>query len=127
MMPWAFITNNIQRYPNITLAEERRLIANAQKGSIKSKNELILRHVGFLAGRIRKIVFPDCLKRFGDDLLAEGIVIINTKIDDYDMTYCNRQGVPTPVRLRSYIWKRIDGFIIDYLKKEFIYQSLDET
>ena len=122
-----FINRNTQKYAKISLSEERHLIEKAQKGSTKSKDELILRHVNFLVSRISSIVFPDCLKRFGEDLLSESILIINAKIHDYDLTYCNKLGEPTPVRFRSYVWKRIDGFIIDYLKKEMIYSEYFEN
>ena len=54
----------IQRYPRISLAEERRLIQKAQNGSKKSKDELVLRHVGFLIFRIHKIAFPDLIRRY---------------------------------------------------------------
>jgi len=33
----------VRRYPKISLSEERRLISKAQKGSRKSKDELVLR------------------------------------------------------------------------------------
>jgi len=111
----------IKKYPAISLSEERHLIAKAQRGSARSKDELLLRHIKFLIFRIHRIVFPDFLRRFGDDLLAEGILVLHAKIHDYDLAYCNKNGEPRPVRFRSYIWKRIDGFIIEYLKKEMIY------
>jgi len=107
-----------RRYPKLSLPEERRLILKAQKGSKKSKEELILRHVGFLIYRIHKVAFPSLIQRFGDDLLEEAILIIYQKIKSYDLGYRNEKGVPNPVKFSSYIWKRIDGFIIDSLKKE---------
>lgn len=45
------------------LSEERRLILEAQNGSKKSKNELVLRHVGFLIFRIHKRVFPSLVRK----------------------------------------------------------------
>lgn len=107
-----------QKYPKITLSEERQLILKAQKGSKKSKDELVLRHIGFLIFRIHKIAFPEFIKRFGEDLLEEAILIVYKKIESYNLNYCDKQGNPNPVKFVSYIWKRIDGFIIDYLKKE---------
>ena len=106
-----------KRYPKITLSEERHLILKAQKGSKKSKDELVLRHIGFLIFRIHKIAFPEFIERFGEDLL-EAILIVYKKIESYDLDYCDTKGNPNPVKFVSYIWKRIDGFIIDYLKKE---------
>jgi len=108
----------IRNYPRVTLSEERRLISKAQKGSKNSKDEIVLRHIGFLIFRIHKIVFPALIRRFGEDLLEEAILITHTKIESYDLDYRDKQGNPNPVKFVSYIWKRIDGFIIDYLKKE---------
>lgn len=115
---WKNYRHTIQRYPRMSLSEERRLILQAQKGSKKSKDELLLRHIGFLIFRIHKVAFPGFIRRFGDDLLEEAILIVYQKIETYDLNYRNKKGKPHPVRFISYIWKRIDGFIIDYLKEE---------
>jgi DNA-directed RNA polymerase specialized sigma subunit len=111
-------SHGIKRYPKITLSKERRLILKAQKGSKKSKDELVLRHLSFLIFRIHKIAFPSLIRSFGEDLLAEAILIVYKKIESYDLNYCDKHGNPNPVKFASYIWKRIDGFIIDSLKKE---------
>lgn len=116
----------IQRYPKISLSEERRLIAKAQNGSKKSRNEIVLHHIEFLRFRIRRIVFPHLLRWFGDDLLGEAILILYTKIESYDLDYRNKCGEPHPVKFTSYIWKRIDGFIIDFLKEEVKNIKLDK-
>jgi len=108
----------IRRYPKIPLSEERRLILKAQRGSRKSRDELVLRHIGFLIFRMHKVVFPELIRRFGEDLLAESILIVHKKIKTYDLGYRDKRGNPKPVKFASYIWKRIDGFIIDSLKKE---------
>jgi DNA-directed RNA polymerase specialized sigma subunit len=108
----------VRSYPKITLSEERHLILKAQKGSKKSKDEIVLRHVGFLIFRIHKIAFPSLVRSFGEDLLAEAILILYKKIESYDLNYCDKKGNTNPVKFSSYIWKRIDGFIIDSLKKE---------
>jgi len=115
---WNAYLDIVRHYPKIPLPEERRLIARAQNGSKKSRDELILRHVSFLVFRIHKIVFPNLTRRFGEDLLSEAILITYKKIDSYDLDYRNSQGNLHPVKFISYIWKRIDGFIIDTLKKE---------
>ena len=114
----------IQRYPRISLSEERRLIKKAQNGSKKSKDELVLRHISFLIFRIHKVVFPEFIQRFGEDLLEETILIVYNKIESYDLDYRDKHGNLKPVRFISYIWKRIDGFIIDYLKKEMKSRAL---
>jgi DNA-directed RNA polymerase specialized sigma subunit len=115
---WKSYGGIVRRYPKISLSEERQLILKAQKGSKKSKDELVLRHVGFLIFRIYKIAFPSLIRSFGEDLLAEAILIVYKKIESYDLNYRNKQGDSNPVKFSSYIWKRIDGFIIDSLKKE---------
>ena len=115
---WKAYNHIIRSYPRLSLSEERRLISKAQKGSKKSKDEIILRHISFLIFRIHKIAFPALIHRFGEDLLEEAIVVAYSKIKSYDLDYRNEQGNSRPVKFVSYIWKRIDGFIIDYLKKE---------
>jgi len=115
---WKSYSAIIKHYPKIPLSEERRLISKAQKGSKKSKDELVFRHVGFLVFRIHKIAFPSLVRSFGEDLLAEAILIVYKKIESYDLNYCDKHGNPKPVKFTSYIWKRIDGFIVDSLKKE---------
>ncbi len=115
---WKSYSHVMRRYPKITLSEERRLILRAQRGSKRSREELILRHVGFVIFRIHKVAFPALIQRFGEDLLEEAILIIYKKIKSYDLDYRDDKGRPNPVKFTSYIWKRIDGFIIDSLKKE---------
>jgi DNA-directed RNA polymerase specialized sigma subunit len=115
---WKSYSAIIRHYPKIPLSEERRLISKAQKGSKESKEELVLRHIGFVIFRIYKVAFPALIRRFGEDLLEEAILIIYKKIESYDLNYCDKHGNSNPVKFTSYIWKRIDGFIIDTLKKE---------
>ena len=115
---WESYSAIIRQYKKLPLSEERSLISKAQKGSKKSKDELVLRHVGFLIFRIHKVVFPSLVVRFGEYLLAEAILIAYKKIESYDLNYRNKQGSLNPVKFSSYIWKRIDGFIIDSLKEE---------
>ncbi|MFH2068366.1 MAG: hypothetical protein ABII89_02735 [Candidatus Omnitrophota bacterium] len=115
---WELYRNIIQDHPKVTLSEERRLISKAQKGSKKSKDEIVLRHIDFLIFRIHRRVFPELIRRFGEDLLAEIIPVVYKKIESYDPYYRDKQGNLKPVKFVSYIWKRIDGFIIDYLKNE---------
>ena len=107
-----------RRYLKLSLAEERRLIASAQSGSGQSREELVLRHIGFVVFRLHRKVFPNFLRRFGDDLLAEAIPVLYAKIQTYNLAYRDKDGRPKPVKFVSYIWKRIDGFIVDSLKKE---------
>ena len=111
------------RYPKLSLVEERRLIVKAKRGGKAETEELVLRHVGFIIFRIHKKVFPSYVTRFGEDLLSQAIFILYDKIQTYDLGYKNQHGELKPVRFSSYIWKRIDGFILDTLKKEIRRES----
>jgi DNA-directed RNA polymerase specialized sigma subunit len=115
---WESYRDIVRSYSKISLSEERHLILKAKKGSRKSRDELVFRHVSFIIFRIYKIAFSSLVRSFGEDLLAEAILIVYKKIDSYDLDYCDKKGNPKPVKFISYIWKRIDGFIIDSLKKE---------
>ena len=115
---WKAYREITSRYQKIPLSEEKRLIREAQNGSTKSKEELVLRHIGFLIFRIHTRAFPGLIKRHGEDLLADSILILYQKIETYNLGYRDRHGHPKPVKFISYIWKRIDGFILDFLKKE---------
>ena len=106
------------KYPKISLYQERHLIKQAQGRSKTKKNELVERHVWFVIFRINKIAFPAYCARFGEEILSQAIFILYEKIKTYDPKYKDKKGNPKPVRFSSYIWKRIDGFIIDYLKNE---------
>ena len=108
----------ISKYSKISLYQERRLIKQAQGRSKTKKDELVLRHIGFIIFRIHKITYPVYRVRFGEDILSQAILILYGKIKTYDLRYKDKHGNSKPVRFSSYIWKRIDGFIIDYLKRE---------
>ena len=108
----------IHKYPKISLYQERRLIKQAQGRSKAKKEELVMRHIWFVIFRINKITFPAYRACFGEDILSQAIFILYGKIKTYDLKYKDRYGNSKPVRFSSYIWKRIDGFIMDYLKKE---------
>ena len=108
----------IHKYPKISLYQERRLIKQAQGRSRAKKDELVMRHISFVIFRINKITFPAYRTRFGEDILSQVILILYDKIKTYNLRYKDKYGNPKPVRFSSYIWKRVDGFIIDYLRKE---------
>jgi len=104
-------------FPIISLSQERHLIALAKKGHKKATDELILRHISFISFRINKKVFSDYRERFGNDILSEAVFILYDKIGTYNLNYKDKQGNFKPVRFTSYIWKRVDGFILDFLKE----------
>ena len=106
---WEVYSSTIQKYSRIPLAEERRLIAQAKKGSKRSAEEIILRHIGFVIFRIHKRAFPDFLNRFGEDLLSNAIPVLHQKIKTYNLNYRDKHGRRKPVKFASYIWKRLDG------------------
>lgn len=127
MSSWETYLKLARKYQKIPLSEERRLIAQAKKGSQKSTEEIVLRHIGFVIFRIHKRAFPEFLKRFGEDLLSNSIPVLHQKIKTYDLNYCDKHGNPKPVKFASCIWKRIDGLILDSLKKELCEESLWST
>ena len=119
--------NNIPKYQKLSLDEERRLIAQAKRGDKGKADELILRHIGFVIFRIHKIIFPIYQDRFSEDILSQIVFILYDKIQSYDLNYKDKDGNLKPVYFRSYIWKRIDGFIIDYLKKELSRERQEQS
>jgi len=68
--------------------------------------------------RLRRKVFRAHLERHGEDLLAATIPVLYQKVTSYNLSYQSRTGRLKPVKFASYIWKRIDGFALDYLKRE---------
>ena len=123
---WKTYRSIIRQYPRISLQEERRLIRQAKKGSKSAADELVLRYIGFIIVRIHKRAFPAYVKRFGEDLLSQAIPILYAKIQTYNLRYYDHKGQFKPVRFSSYIWKRIDGLILDTLKKEIQSDKLDK-
>ena len=117
---WKNYRSIINKYPKISLLEERRLIAKAKKGSQAETEELVLRHLGFIIFRIYKKAFPVYIERFGEEILSDATFILYDKIKTYNLRYRDKAGNFKPVRFSSYVWKRIDGFILDSLKKEII-------
>ena len=115
---WTIYYQIANRYGKIPLSHERRLIASAQRGSAESTEEIVLRHIGFIMFRLRERLYPEVLWRLGDDLLPEAILLLYDKIKTYDLRYRDQLGNRKQVRFCSYIWKRVDGFIIDYVKQE---------
>ena len=111
-------SQSIPKYPRLTLQEERRLISKAKKGSLKELEELVGRHLSFILLRIHKKAFPSYIDRFGEDIFSEAVFILYEKIKTYNLRYRDKKGNLRPVRFSSYVWKRIDGFILDSLKKE---------
>ena len=102
----------------LSLKEERRLIAKAKKGYQTETKELVLSYVGFIVFRLHKKAFPEYIDRFGEEIIAQAVIILYDKIKTYNLRYRDKNGNLKPVKFSSYIWKRIDGFILDFLKAE---------
>jgi DNA-directed RNA polymerase specialized sigma subunit len=103
---------------DLSLRQERRLIAQAQKGSRKCRDEIVMRHLGFVAFRVRRKIYPSLLRRYGEDIYSAAIPILFQKLKTYNLHYHDDEGKRRPVRFASYIWKRIDGFVIDSIRNE---------
>ena len=115
---WGFNYRSLPKRPSLSLTEERRLIAKAKRGYKAETEELVPRHISFIIFRIHKKAFPSYVALFGEELLAQAVFILYDKIKTYNLRYRDKNGDFKPVRFSSYIWKRIDGFILDYLKAE---------
>jgi DNA-directed RNA polymerase specialized sigma subunit len=115
---WGINYRRLPKRPPLSLAEERRLIAKAKRGYKAETDELVLRYVAFIIFRIHKKAFPAHIARVGEDILAEAVFILYDKIKTYNLRYRDKNGALKPVRFSSYIWKRIDGFILDSLREE---------
>ncbi len=115
---WKTYRDIIRKYPRISLQEERRLIRMAKRGGKAEAEEIVLRHIGFVIFRICKCAFPVYVKRFGEDLLSQGIFLLYEKIHTYNLRYYDEYGNFKPVRFVSYVWKAVDGLILASLKKE---------
>ena len=115
---WLINYRSLPKYSDLSLKEERRLIAKAKKGYQTETEELVLRYVGFIVFRLHKKVFPVYVERFGEEILAQAVLILYDKIKTYNLRYRDKNGILKPVKFSSYIWKRIDGFIMDFLKEE---------
>ena len=115
---WGLNYQSLPKAPALSLKEERRLIAKAQKGYQAETEELVLRYVRFIMFRLHKKAFPAYVARFGEEIVAEAVLILYDKIKTYNLRYRDKNGNLKPVKFSSYIWKRIDGFILDSLKEE---------
>lgn len=123
---WTVYREIANKYERLPLKEERQLIAKAQRGADKCTEEIVMRHIGFVMYRLSRIVYPEVLSRLGDDLLADTVLMLYGKVGTYNLRYRDRTGKRKPVRFVSYVWKRVDGFIIDALNKESRYIALSE-
>ena len=120
---WKAYRHIVRKYPRISLQEERRLIREAKRGGKAQAQELVLRHIGFVIFRIHKRAFPAYARRFGEDLLSQGIFLLYAKIHTYNLRYYDENGNFKPVRFGSYVWKAVDGLILASLRKELRHEK----
>ena len=120
---WKTYRDILQKYPRISLQEERRLIREAKRGGKAQAQELVLRHIGFVIFRIHKRAFPAYARRFGEDILSQAIVVLYERVQSYNLRYYDKSGEFKPVRFVSYIWKFIDGLILASLRKELRHEK----
>jgi len=125
MAMWMQYAKISARFPKLSLAEERCLIARAKKGSTQSAEEVVLRHIGFVVFRLHRRGFPSFIRKYGEDVVAASVPLLYEKMKTYNLRYRDSRGDFKPVRFRTYIWKRIDGFIVDSLKLEMRREKLE--
>jgi len=65
----------IQQRRKLSLVRERELIALAPKGSSGAQEELLFHLVGYFIHRIKRTLYPSVVKRFGEDLLQDCLVL----------------------------------------------------
>ena len=114
---WCDLCRSLPQFPRLSLLEERRLIARAKQGSKREIDEIVLRHVDFVAFRIGRKAFRHYRERFGSDMLSEAVFILYETVKTYNLRYRDKQGDLKPVRFSSYIGKRVDGFILDFVRE----------
>lgn len=107
----------IQQRRKLSLLRERELITLAQKGSSKAQEELLFHLIGFFLYRIKRTLYPSVVKRFGEDLLQDCLVLALKNIQSYDLKYRNRNGILQPLHLSTYMWKGITGLMFSQVKK----------
>ena len=116
-----------KQYKNLSLKDERKLISLAKKGNILAKNKLLFSQTGFLLYRIKSMLYPEVLNRYGEDIFQDCLIFATKKISSYNLRYKNKAGEFQPVHFRTYLWKGITGVIINSIKSknEIFYGDLD--
>ena len=107
----------VTRYAKLSREGERKLIKSAQMGDEKAIEELLLRQIGFFKLRIRAILFPVLVKRYGDDILQECLLLASKKVHTFNLRYRNKQGRLSRVYFRTYLWKAVTGLILQIINK----------
>lgn len=118
-----------KQHKNLPLKDERKLISLAKKGNISAKSKLLFSQTGFLLYRIKTMLYPEILNRYGEDIFQDCLIFVIKKIPSYNLRYKNKAGEFQPVYFRTYLWKGITGVIINSLKNknEIFYGNLDNV
>lgn len=100
----------------------------AKKGNISAKNELLLSQTGFFLYRIKTILYPKILNKYGEDIFQNCWIFAVKKIPSYNLRYRNKHGEFQPVYFRTFLWKGITGVIINSIKeqREICFSDLSE-
>jgi len=106
----------VSRYPKLSRLDERQLIKSAQRGNKRAIEKLLLSHIGFFKFRIKAILFPGLIDRYGDDMLQECLLLARKKISTFDLLYRDKQGRLNQVYFRTYLWKAVTGLILNIIK-----------
>jgi len=117
-----------RQYKSPPLKYERKLISLAKRGKTSAIKELLFYQIRFFIFRIKTVLYPKILSRYGDDVLQNCIMFAMIKISSYNMKYKNKQGKLQPVYFRTYLWKGITGVIINSVKrkKEICFSDLSD-
>jgi hypothetical protein len=117
-----------KKYKNLPLKYERKLISLAKKGNVSAKNELLFSQTRFFLYRIKTILYPEILNRYGEDIFQDCLIFAIKKIPSYNLRYKNKLGEFQPVYFRTYLWKGITGVIINSIKgkREICFSDLSD-
>jgi hypothetical protein len=116
-----------KQHKNLPLKDERKLISLAKKGNILAKSKLLFSQTRFLLYRIKTMLYPEILNRYGEDIFQDCLIFSIKKISSYNIRYKNKAGKFQPVYFRTYLWKGITGVIINSIKSknEIFFGDLD--
>ncbi len=105
------------RHKKLPLRRERRLIALAQRGKSAAQERLLLHLVGFICFRIKTTLGSKQLKRFGDDIFQDCLVLAMKNIKNFDLKYRDSRGKRQRLHLSTYMWKGVTGIMFSWVKK----------
>ena len=99
--------NELKKYNPLTKEEEKKLLKEAKKGNIESRNKIIQRNLRFVFSMAKKMNNPNVNM---EDLIAEGNFGIMKAIEKFD--------IKKDVKFFTYAVWWIRAYMIAYIKKE---------